>query len=95
MGTHNLIGSTGQRFLTHKLLFMSYLLKVPLFVSILNSEFQFERIEEDYYLLKPEFKYNVFRQTQIFVSNIRFRFVCQSNILLGFPNICRTDMYGT
>ena len=33
----------------------------------------------------------IFGQTRIFVSNIRFGFVCQSNILFGFPNICSKD----
>ena len=33
--------------------------------------------------------------TQIFVTNIRFVFVRQSNILFGFPNICNKDIYMT
>ena len=43
------------------------------------------------YLIKPASEYNMFGQTQIFVSNIRFGFVCQSNTLFGFPNICSKD----
>ena len=42
-------------------------------------------------MLKPAFKYNVFGQTQIFVSNIRFEFVRQSNILFGCLNVCNKD----
>ena len=42
-------------------------------------------------VLKPEFEHNVFGQTQTFVSNIRFEFVRQSNILFGCPNICSKD----
>ena len=37
--------------------------------------------------LKPAFEYKILGQTRIFVSNIKFGFVRQSNILFGFPNI--------
>ena len=42
-------------------------------------------------LLKPPFAYSIFEQTQIFVSNIRFVFARQSNIVFGCPNICSKD----
>ena len=47
------------------------------------------------YKLKPASEYNILGQTQIFVSNIKFEFVRQSNILFGFANICNKDMYVT
>ena len=46
-------------------------------------------------LLKPPSEYNILGQTQILVSNIKFEFVRQSNILFGFANICNKDMYMT
>ena len=42
---------------------------------------------QDGYQLKPAFEYRILGQTRIFVSNIKFGFVRQSNILFGFPNI--------
>ena len=47
------------------------------------------------WLIKPASEYNILGQTQIFVSNIKFEFVRQSNILFGFANICNKDMYVT
>ena len=38
-------------------------------------------------IVKPAFEYKILGQTRIFVSNIKFGFVRQSNILFGFPNI--------
>ena len=46
-------------------------------------------------LVKPASEYNILGQTQIFVSNIKFEFVCQPNVLFGFANICNIDMYVT
>ena len=39
-------------------------------------------------LIKPASEYRIFGQTQIFVSNFIFGFVCHFNILIRFPNIC-------
>ena len=39
-------------------------------------------------LIKPASEYRIFGQTQIFVSNVRFGFVCHFNILIRFPKIC-------
>ena len=41
--------------------------------------------------LKPASEYNIFGQTRIFVSNIKFGLICQSNMLFGCPNICSKD----
>ena len=41
--------------------------------------------------VKPASEYRIFGRTHIFVSNIRFGFVCQFNILIGFPNIRSKD----
>ena len=41
-------------------------------------------------IVKPVSEYTVLGQTRIFVGNIRFEFVCQSNILFGAPNICNS-----
>ena len=46
-------------------------------------------------IVKPASEYNILGQTQIFVSNIKFEFVRQSNILFRFTNICNKDMYVT
>ena len=47
-------------------------------------------ISNSIYRLKPVSEYTVLGQTRIFVGNIRFGFVRQSNILFGAPNICNS-----
>ena len=42
-------------------------------------------------VVKPAFEYNEFGQTRIFLSNIRFEFARQSNIVFGCTNICSRD----